>query len=167
MTIETLVAFYCTELGAVQAWKDIDVDDTLGESLISQGLAVQVGSGGGGGGDFPIWHVTINSEPINPNGEPLYIFPTSQSVEGENYLATLPYYGGKAYDGESMISLGDGLTDFDYGTIVFDDTGHGLLTIWDASVVSYEVAGDVTATISEGAIDFSITGDGTITITAV
>ena len=50
MTIETLAAFYNTELGAVQAWKDIDVDDTLGASLIAQGLAVQVGSGGGGGG---------------------------------------------------------------------------------------------------------------------
>lgn len=49
MRIEPKAAFYNEETGAVQPWKDIEVTDSVGNALVSEGLAIAIAEGGGGG----------------------------------------------------------------------------------------------------------------------
>lgn len=50
MLVEAKQAFYNEETGAVQPWRDIEVEDTLGNELVSEGLVEAIAAGGGGGG---------------------------------------------------------------------------------------------------------------------
>ena len=50
MLVEVKQAFYNEETGAVQPWRDIEVGDTLGNELVSEGLVAAIAAGGGGGG---------------------------------------------------------------------------------------------------------------------
>lgn len=59
MRIEPKQAFYNDATGAVQPWKDIEVTDSVGNALVSEGLAIAIAEGGGGGGDFTTAKVTI------------------------------------------------------------------------------------------------------------
>ena len=59
MLVEAKAAFYNEETGAVQPWRDIEVTDTLGNELVSEGLAKAIEGGGGGGGDYKTANVTI------------------------------------------------------------------------------------------------------------
>lgn len=61
MRIEPKAAFYNEETGAVQPWKDIEVTDSVGNALVSEGLAIAIAEGGGGGGssDFSTAEVTV------------------------------------------------------------------------------------------------------------
>ena len=64
MLVEAKQAFYNEETGAVQPWRDIEVDDTLGNELVGEGLVAAIAAGGGGGGDYKTANVTI----IGDNG---------------------------------------------------------------------------------------------------
>lgn len=55
MRIEPKAAFYNEETGAVQPWKDIEVTDSVGNALVSEGLAIAIAEGGGGGGETITW----------------------------------------------------------------------------------------------------------------
>ena len=59
MLVEAKQAFYNEETGAVQPWRDIEVEDTLGNELVNEGLAAAIAAGGGGGGDFTVVEMTF------------------------------------------------------------------------------------------------------------
>lgn len=61
MRIEPKQAFYNDATGAVQPWKDIEVTDAVGNSLVAEGLVTEIEGGGGGGGDFNVANVTVST----------------------------------------------------------------------------------------------------------
>ena len=146
MRIEPKAAFYNEDTGAVQPWKDIEVTDSVGNALVSEGLAIAIAEGGGGGGgDFSTAQVTLicnASDEVSVNlalleeAEPPFV-PNPQTNaylslnNGNELTVTAILYKGYcdcSFDGASALS------------------GEGDVTIinnWDA-----KITGDCTITIS-------------------
>ena len=137
MTIEPLMAFYNTELGAVSAGKDIEVDDALGTSLITQGLAIQIGSGGGGG-DYNVANVTVvgdgGSFSLESYTNDAGMYPCIfQTDDGFNYSAYaddgVPATYKLVYTGESAVVYPYNVVKGVTGDVVYDsDTGSLTIT---------------------------------------
>ncbi len=113
-----------------------------------------IAEGGGGGGDYPIWHVTVNTV------ETLNAFA---NYSDDHELKTAPYVNNKPYTEYSVVA---GSENFDLGFMVFDDSANGIASM-DGTGFTYAVTGDVTVSVDEyNWWEFHVTGDGTITITA-
>lgn len=168
MRIEPKAAFYNEETGAVQPWKDIEVTDSVGNALVSEGLAIAIAEGGGGGGDTgTVWHVTVNSVPMANT------FLTADRIEreaavGGTCLDVIPFYNDAPFYGVNL-PVDDGLTNVEIDFHVYDGyTGAAPVIIkvyYDASYTA-EVTGNIAVTHDEYDFIFTVTGDGTITLTA-
>ena len=113
-----------------------------------------IAEGGGGGGDYPVWHVTVNTE------ETLTAFAI---YSDDHELKNVVYVNNKPYTEYSVVS---GSENFDLGFMVFDDSAEAQASM-DGTGFTYAVTGDITVTTDEyNWWYFNITGDGTITITA-
>lgn len=82
MLVEAKQAFYNEETGAVQPWRDIEVTDTLGNELVSEGLVAAIAAGGGGGGDLNSAKVTLVSD--KHSAYEIY----AEKNDNNNYTAT-------------------------------------------------------------------------------
>ena len=78
-------------------------------------------------------------------------------------MLTLPYINEVAYYSYT-VAMDDGLTDFDFGFLVLDESGTAALIIGNSGLVN-AVTGSITVEEDGGNWIFRITGDGTITIT--
>lgn len=109
---------------------------------------------GGGGGDYPVWHVTVNTV------ETLSAFAI---YSDDHELKNAVYVDNKPYTEYSVVA---GSENFDLGFMVFDDSADAQASM-DGTGFTYAVTGDITVTTDEyNWWYFNITGDGTITITA-
>lgn len=90
MRIEPKAAFYNEETGAVQPWKDIEVTDSVGNALVSEGLAIAIAEGGGGGGETEYVEVTFQLEEGLAGAFVYGFFIFDYGQEGEYFS---PYFG--------------------------------------------------------------------------
>lgn len=158
MRIEPKAAFYNEETGAVQPWKDIEVTDSVGNALVSEGLAIAIAEGGGGGTGTK-WNVVLNCPALE--GYDMYLTPSA----GDNdTLLAIPVVSGTYYS-YYTIDLTSGATDLTFSYAVFDDSAFADVNMTEPSgSYTCSVTGDIVFDDSDG-WNFSITGDGTITIT--
>lgn len=129
--------------------------------------AIEEGGGGGGGDTGTVWHVTINAVPMADTQM------VTNKVEGsDGYGATLevlPIYNGYPYYSLET-SVDSGLSDFKLDYVVYDNyepQGNPVeLKIYYNAAYQAAVTGDIAVEHDEYDFIFTITGDGTITITA-
>lgn len=143
MRIEPKQAFYNDATGAVQPWKDIEVTDAVGNSLVAEGLVTEIE--GGGGGDFTTVKATVkNNSAVNfkvsiPNlfndGGEFILTPTAAVMAGAERVLDVILYKNAGAGYIDVLTFGNTITvsgdaEYDDGYIYF--------------------AGDFTITYSEG-----------------
>lgn len=164
MRIEPKAAFYNEETGAVQPWKDIEVTDSVGNALVSEGLAIAIAEGGGGGGTGTMWHVVVNSVAVE--GNYLNVNKAEDTDDYGTFYVALPAINDVPYSSIS-VAMDDGIENLTIGYMVADVASdvHPIITIaYDASI-AVNATGDIAVTHDEYDFICTITGDGTITIT--
>ena len=142
MLVEAKAAFYNEETGAVQPWRDIEVTDTLGNELVSEGLVKAIEGGGGGGGDYPKFNVTVTGD-----GGTFYLYPSTND-DGYTcvFLADSAFNinGVETPNGESvtysLLSFGDSATLIP-GNIIKSVSGDA---VYDSDTGYITVTGDCT-----------------------
>lgn len=104
MRIEPKQAFYNEDTGAVQPWKDIEVTDAVGNTLVAEGLVTEIEGGGGGGGETITWllenataTVAYNAGHENYGAE----FSLPDSITAENILTT--------FSGKNCVTIVNGI----------------------------------------------------------
>ena len=158
MLVEAKQAFYNEETGAVQPWRDIEVEDTLGNELVNEGLAAAIAAGGGGGGASSFTVTLSYAEEVNPK----YFFG------GIGYDMT---YG---YELESVIKISDnwysapsdGIPTGTYEVLPIREGGAGYFQILGGTGAT--LTGDATIILDELYETYYVkmTGDCTVHITA-
>lgn len=146
MLVEAKQAFYNEETGAVQPWRDIEVTDTLGNELVSEGLVAAIAAGGGGGGDFSTANVTI----VGDDGGEFYV--SIEYIEDDNA------YGGAI--------VGD--SGFTFGWSTIGDEGETRTVYYPGDSLVLIPGTNVTATTGDAVYDsytntVTVTGDCVIT----
>lgn len=141
MIVEARQAFYSEETGAVSPWRDIEVNDTVGEGLIGTGLAVEVS---GGSSDLSIATVTL----INASED--------STMQGTCALAMDEESGAYSF-GEFNVDYVDE-EEHSKTLKVILHKGSAILRLWEYAITS--VTGDIEVEAGDTAI---IHGDGTIT----
>ena len=114
MRIEPKAAFYNEETGAVQPWKDIEVTDAVGSELVAEGLAVEIGGGGGGDVTWLIDNAqaTVALDADLEDYAAVFQFP--ESVTPDNYY--------EVFSGKNVIMIVDGKR-VETPAIVSEETG--------------------------------------------
>lgn len=142
MRIEPKQAFYNEATGAVQPWKDIEVTDAVGNELVAEGLVTEIE--GGGGGSIETAEVTfVNAATDGSHYAVLLSFQTTPiTVSSDPVTVELPLYGEDAVY-------------FLWGSLI-------------AGTLDPSFPPEMTGSISlsdDG--DFTITGDGTLTVKSI
>lgn len=139
MRIEPKAAFYNEETGAVQPWKDIEVADAVGSELVAEGLAVEIGGGGGVMDEiFPL-SVNMTLKMSGQGGGTSYQF-TDLSQSGTWFAMYIPddqYY--QIYDG--IVEFTDGDVDLVVFSSAPADDGGGYFS-YDSTAWVVTVSGD-------------------------
>lgn len=138
------------------------LDGSAIEDFLSiAGYETPGGGGGGGGNEYTVRHVILNSPEIANSIQLEYI----ADFDNEPYrLIAVPYVNGVPYYSYE-ISLSAGVTDFEYGFMVFNDNDTVIQSLEAISGYTAQVSGDVTLTEEDGFWYFNIAGDGAITLT--
>ena len=122
--------------------------------------------GGGGGETGTKWSVIVNAVPMESTK--LTAERLEREDDGGVILDAIPFYNGVPFYSLNL-PADNGLTDTEIDFHIYDGyTGDAPITIkvyYNASYTA-EVTGNITATHDEYDFIFTITGDGTITITA-